>query len=191
MNCRRFQNKLFDYLDGALSRGARTAAGRHLAQCEACRQLLRRQQQAAHALSERFHRDTAAMALGPEAPQRILAALAKHSAGQAERHLLAGFWPRLAWLAAVTACLVAAWLMTGLPFGPRGERAGATRSSGHETGAAVSIDISYCAPTYVFRREGNFVIDALICQPRVAAQTLWLSRNQNPAPKTRERKTPL
>ncbi|MGA2748423.1 MAG: zf-HC2 domain-containing protein [Verrucomicrobiota bacterium] len=184
MNCRGFQNNLFEYLDGALSSGARAAAERHLAQCEACRQVLRRQQQIAQALSERFHRDTAGMALRPEAQRRILAALADQSADRAERNWFAGLWPRLAWPAAITAgLLVAAWLVAGFPFGPRAPRAVAARSSGRETGVAVTINISDCAPTYVFRREGNFVIDALTCQPRVAAQTLWLTLNQKPAPK--------
>ena len=31
MNCRRFQNELYEYLDGSLSPGAQAAAERHLA----------------------------------------------------------------------------------------------------------------------------------------------------------------
>ena len=184
MNCRSFQDVLFDYLDGALAPAAHADADAHLAKCAACRDTVRKQQEVAQALTDRFRGRTESLALRPEAQRRIVAALRDASAQRAGEIHVRDWWRRLAWpFAVASALLVAASLMTGFPFQPRGHDLRAARAPGRDL-PVVSILISDCEPTYAFRREGNRVLDTLTCNPRVVEQTLWLSENQKPA--TRE-----
>jgi anti-sigma factor RsiW len=169
MNCRCFQESLFEYMDDALSPAEKAAAETHLAQCDACLQVLRAQQQAAQALSARLRQHTQEMVLGADVQRRILTAMGGSRADAKERVSLAGIWLRLAWIGTAAACLVAGvWLSRGLHQG---------RPSGIATPVAVTVDISDSVPVYVFRQEENSVVDCLTCEPRVVAQTLWLPEN--------------
>jgi hypothetical protein len=76
-----------------------------------------------------------------------------------------------------TALIIAACLMTGLPFRSNTARQGDGSVQASNPAASVSVQLSYCAPAYTFRQEGDLVIDCLICTPRVVEQTLWLYRN--------------
>ena len=42
----------------------------------------------------------------------------------------------------------------------------------HPAGEGASIQFSYVVPTYMFRREGGFVVDALTYQTNVVNQRL-------------------
>ena len=57
MNCRRFQHRLYEYLEGTLSPGAQAAAEKHLSGCAACRQALGAERQIAQSLSDKFRRN--------------------------------------------------------------------------------------------------------------------------------------
>src|SRR5207247_80118 len=74
MNCRRFQNRLHEYVDGTLPAGIQAAADKHLAGCAACRQAVGQEQQLAQFLSNRLRQGTEPLTLHPQIQQRILAA---------------------------------------------------------------------------------------------------------------------
>ena len=190
MNCRCFQNDLFEYLDGGLSRRAQAAAQRHLEQCDECHQTVHKLQRTAQFLSNRFRRDTESLTLSPRVQRRIMAAVEEKFASSAAIPFLPGFWRPLAWLGAgVSLLLVTVFLATGFHFGALVRHKETAQSFGGDSGAAISIRISYCDPTYTFRTEGNFVIDSLTCQPRIVEESLQLSGRQTHS--EQERKSPL
>ena len=186
MNCRHLQNELFEYLEGSLSRRAQAAAQRHLEECDACRQCVQEMQRTTEILSRRFRRDTESLTLYSNLQTRILAAVEKKSASPGAVPFLPGFWRPFAWSGVGAAVLVVSvFLITALQL--RHKRA--AQSFGGDSGAAISIRISYCDPTYTFRTEGNFVIDSLTCQPRILEESLQLSGRQTHP--EQERKSPL
>jgi anti-sigma-K factor RskA len=189
MNCRDFQDELFEFLDGTLPPDKRAGAERHLTECGACREAVRQHQQWAQSLPARFRRETESLALRPEVKRRIEAALAAKASAPAEEHPLLGIWRRIAWPAAIAASLlVAAGLSLRGPLRGRVQKAETAR---RPEPAVISIRVSYCNPTYTFRRENNLVIDTLTCTPHVVEENLSLSLDQSPVPQTQERKTPL
>ena len=192
MNCRRFQNRLYEYIDGTLSRRTSTAAGKHLARCSACRQAVRQEQQRAGFLSDRLHRETSTFALQPEIRRRILAAIEREPVLTTDGESIVGVWHRFAWplTAAASLLLILAFVVISHFSGARVHKTETARFDELDTHSTVSIQLSYCVPTYKFRQEGNLVVDTLTCETMVADETLWTGR-QEPVEKNRERKMPL
>src|SRR5436309_13825565 len=95
MNCRRFQNRLYEYLDGTLSRWTRGAADRHLARCAWCRAALRQEQQLAQVLSQELEKNNEPLALGTEALIRVRQKLSARGDGQLLSGKLFLSWGRL------------------------------------------------------------------------------------------------
>jgi anti-sigma factor RsiW len=184
MNCRRFNNLVFDYLDGSLSARARAAADAHLGSCNACRQALQQNRQFAQFLTGRFHQETESLALRPQVRRRIQAAVETASAPVSRPVRMLAWWPRLAWrprlawgTAIAAALLVAVSLLTWFPLGRHAPLEQMAQSRPHATQAAVALCFSYCAPTYNFHLEGDFVVDSLTCNPCVVQETVWLAHN--------------
>ena len=173
MNCRRFQNRLHEYVEGALSTGTQAAADRHLDRCTACRQAVSQEQQLAQILPERLTQGTATVTLRPAIRQRILTALEYSPA--ANPHSLVCLWNRFARPLGITASLllIATFLAINFFSGARVHETKTVRSNGRDIHPIVSIDLSYHVPTYKFRREGNLVVDALSYETVVASGTLW------------------
>ena len=172
MNCRRFQHRIYEYLDGALSPGAQAAAERHLSRCAACRQALRAEQQIAQFLSDKFQRATDALALAPEVESRVLAALARERNAPAREQENIFSWRQFAWPVGLTASLLlilASFLFVQRPGSPSGRTQPRLAKSG------VSVQFSFIAPTYTFRHEGGFVIDTLSYQTNVVNEKLQAS----------------
>jgi hypothetical protein len=191
MNCQSFQDQLFEYLDDTLAPAAQADADAHLAECAACRGAMRRQRDVAQTLTDRFSRRTESLALGPEVQSRMIATLRDASLQHSGERLSPEWWRLLLWpFAAAASLLVAASLMTGFPFQPRVHGLRIAVTPGRDL-AGVSILMSDCEPTYIFRREKNRVLDTLTCKPRVLEQTLWLSQTRKPATTDQERKSPL
>jgi anti-sigma factor RsiW len=189
MNCRRFQNRLYEYVEGSLSSRTQAAADKHLAQCPACRRAVHQEQQVSLRLSDRFRQDTETLALRPEVRHRILTALDHKSAPPTEGESIVGLWRRLVWplAGAVILLLIVAFLLLNYFSGSRVPDAETARSNGHDNRSTVSIQVSYCVPTYKFRQEGNLVVDTLTCEPVVASGTLWVG-SEELGPKNQERK---
>jgi anti-sigma factor RsiW len=169
MNCRRFQHRLYEYLDGNLSPWAQAAAERHLAGCAACRQALDAERQIAQSLSGTFRRMTDAVQLPPEMGRRVLAALADERRASGEEPGRVFAWGRLAWPLELAASVL---LLAGLFFFARGPRPPTAPAQRQLAEGGVSIQLSYVVPIYTFRREGGFVIDALTYQTNVINERL-------------------
>ncbi len=170
MNCRRFQQDMDEYLDGTLSPRAQAAAQEHLAGCAACRQTLDQEQHAARALAEQFRQATDALHLSPRVGQRVLAALAHERGAAAEAAVAVAWWRRWVWPLTATAApllLLAECYFFVQPPAP--ERGVAQRRL---AAGGVSVQLSYVVPSYTFRHEGGFVIDALTYQTNVVNQRL-------------------
>ena len=174
MNCRQFQEQVFEHLDGEISPDARTKAEGHLAQCGACREVLRRQRAVAQGFSERFHRDAAAITLRPGAEERILAAMENRVRGKEERRRSPSLWVRLGWIGGLAACVVLGVWMAGLNGRPSPRK---FVQAPKETRATVSVDMAFGVPTWVSRQEGNEALDTLVFEPRMASQTIHLGQD--------------
>jgi anti-sigma factor RsiW len=165
MNCEHMQENLYDYLDDSLSPSEKAAAEKHLAGCAACAELVRREAQFAHSLSGGLEQAVANVALDAVA-QRNMAGMLERKTSATREHASVSFWSRFAlpFAAAVVILFVAfglkhhftagqnSHLLTSVPLPANGD---------------VLVHISYCAPAYTFRKEGNLVIDALTCDAQV------------------------
>jgi anti-sigma factor RsiW len=169
MNCRRFQHRLYEYLDGSLSPGAQAAAERHLSGCAGCRQALLAERQIAQSLSDKFRRTTESLQLPPEVQRRVLAALAEQRDARAEEPGSAFAWGRLAWPVGLAASVL---LLAGVFFLARGPKWHTAPAQPRLAEGEVSIQLSYVVPIYTFRREGGYVIDALTYQTNVVNERL-------------------
>jgi hypothetical protein len=192
MNCKRFQDRLYEYVEGSLSPARQAAADKHLARCTDCRQALRQEQQLTQFLSERLRQDAETLSLHPEGRQRILTALQHKSAPPMDRQSIIHPWNRLAWPLAVAASLllIATLLLIKHFSSARAPETKTLQSNGPDIHSAVSIEISCCVPTYEFRREGDLVVDTLSCETIVASGTLGTG-GQKPVPQKTERYVPL
>ena len=157
-------------LEGSLSARAQAAAEAHLARCAACRQRLAQEQQVGQALHKIFRRATEQLELPPSLSRRVLTALAQEHVGDQEAQGPLPWWRRLAWALPAAACLLLilggwAWLLRGT--GP-----GTARSQQHLAERVLSAHFSYIVPSYTFRQEGDFVVDALTYQTNVVDRTV-------------------
>ncbi len=170
MNCRRFQHEMYEYLDGSLSPRVQAAAEQHLAGCAVCRQALQAERETAQCLSNTFRGATESLRLPPEVGRRVVAALDRQRHVPDEPRGEVFFWRRLAWPLAAAASgllLLAGFFFFMRPPGPK-----MARPQPHPAEERASIQLSYVVPTYTFRREGGFVVDALTYQTNVVNQKL-------------------
>jgi len=170
MNCRGFKHRLYEYLDGTLSRAAQVGAERHLSGCAACRQALRQERQIAQSFSDKFQRTTESLHLPPEVQRRVLAALASQRGARGQEQGIVFSWGRLAWPLALAASVLL--LLAGVFFFARGPRPQTVLPQPQLAGGGVLVELSYVVPTYTFRQESGFVIDALIYQTNVINERL-------------------
>lgn len=192
MNCRRFQNQLYEYVEGSLSAGAQAAAERHLAGCSACRQAVRKEQQFAQILSNRLRQGTESLTLRPDIRHNILTASRCKPASRGVVESIVDLWNRFAVPAAIAVSLVLAvtFLLIRHFSGVRMHDMETARADGRNLQPAVSIQISCRLPTCTFRREGNLVVDTLSYETVVASGTLRPG-DQEPVPQRQDSKTPL
>ena len=170
MNCRQFQNDLYEYLDGSLSPEARAAAEHHLSECVACREKLKEERQVAQIMGDRFRRAAELLELPPAVGCRVLAALASEGREAAEEQGSVFSWRRLAWPLALAASVL---LLLGLcVLWLRGPGPGGLRAQPHAPGRELSVQLSYVVPVYTFRQDGGFVIDALTYRTNVVNERL-------------------
>ena len=169
MNCRRFQNRLHEYVEGTLSAGTQAAAESHLARCTACRQAVSQEQQLAQFLSERLRQGTGTITLRPQIRRRILTALKSIPATNRESDVC--LWNRFArpLAIAVSLLLIVTFLLINFFSGAKVHQTKTVRPDIH---SAVSIEVSYRVPMYKFRMEGNLVVDTLSYETIVARGTL-------------------
>ncbi len=162
MNCRQFQNDLYEYLERSLPAAARAAAETHLEECFACRQRVREEQEVAQLLKAGFQRATTGLELPAEVGQRVMAAVATKRAAREEGQSGGWLWRWLAWpatAAASAAVLVAGWVLLAPSSGP-----GTGNPQPRLVRGPISVQLSFVEPVYTFRHEGGVVVDALTSQ---------------------------
>jgi anti-sigma-K factor RskA len=197
MNCRRFQDKLFEYVEGSLSTGELAAVEQHLSGCGACREAAQKEQQRAQALSARLCQSGKSLRLNPKIIQTVLAASRARPAATVS---LAGLWMR--WLRVavvpVSFMLVAAILLavhfSGRPAHERTSTPvithGSTLTATSDQQPEISIELSYRLPVHEFHQEGNLVVDTFVDETAVA-NGIISSGGLKSLPQKLEIKTPL
>jgi anti-sigma factor RsiW len=170
MNCRQFQQETDEYLDGSLSPREQAAAEQHLAECVACRRALAAERETAQCLSNAFRGATESLQLPPEVGGRVVAALAQQRSAPKEPRGEVFFWRGWPW--PLTAAAAGLFALVGLFFFVRAPERRMAPPRSHRAEEGASVQFSYVVPTYVFRREGGFVVDALTYQTNVVNQKL-------------------
>jgi anti-sigma factor RsiW len=189
MNCAEFQNQLHEHVEGTLAASARAAAQAHLAGCEACRRVVRAEQQFAEHLKDSIRRETASLTLRPEVWQAILLAARRKPVAPTLGESIVGLWKRFAWQAAISACMVLG--VGGLliihfahPATNKLETARSNERSPHAVVSeypSVSIQIASRLPAWKFRQDGDLVMDTLSYETVIASGTL-VPGGHNPKP---------
>jgi hypothetical protein len=174
MNCRCFQDQLYEYMEGSLSAGAMAVAETHLAGCPDCREALRQETALARDLSRRLQQHAGQWQLPLEIRRDLLAAARREPASPVFTELILDWWRRLAAPLSVGAAVLLlgvilwlnhfpAWPMRGMETAPH---AGCTLPP------TVSMEFSSRVPICQFRRDGNAVIDTLSVQTVGVSVTL-------------------
>ena len=174
MNCHGFQKQLHEYLDEALSPSDQMAAQRHLVECSVCRAVAKREQEIARALSNKLQQSAENVVLDAQSLHLMAAAVERKLAACGKRTLIP-FWPRFA-LPLAAAFVVIGVLAAHSFFSGRIAPMDAARNMPHAQANRVSVNVSYLVPTYTFLKKGDFVIDALTCDPQVTDGAL-LAKN--------------
>jgi len=76
------------------------------------------------------------------------------------------------------------------PFAANGTKPNPVQVPRGNVQTPISIQLSYRIPTYTFRKEGDFVVDALSYGTNVINQTLWVA-NPKAVGTKQPRKMPL
>ena len=97
-------------------------------------------------------------------------------AADGEGHVF--FWRRLAWPLALAASVLL--LLAGGLFLLRGPERGGARPQPDLAGGGIWIQLSYVVPSYTFRQEGGFVIDALSYHTNEVNERLWADPARRP-----------
>jgi len=192
MNCRRFQHRIYEFLDGTLSPRAQAAAEKHVAGCDACREAVEQQRQLARALSSNLKSSTESLHLPPAFQHRILAALASPPASRHKAPAIQLLWGRLAWRLAIAGCLLLVAVIT-VEFLHRPRDAGrqVARSQPHRAPPAAFIRLTYSVPSYTFHSEDSLVIDSLTHRINVVNATLLTDPDPKAARPGRDKKYSL
>lgn len=168
MNCKDFQELLFEHLDGTLPPEEQGDLRQHLSLCEECREQWTKQRLLGEHLTARFAQETDELMLSRAARARILQACERPTLWE---HV-AAVWREVSWgwgLAALVLCGIAL-------FGSRGLKPGAVPlARGPELPVMVSLRLPQVMACYSFRKEGGLVVDTLVYRTNVVQESLWSS----------------
>ncbi|MDR3377192.1 MAG: zf-HC2 domain-containing protein [Verrucomicrobiae bacterium] len=178
MNCRRFQDQLFEYVEGSLSVGDRAAAEKHLAGCHACREAVEREEALAQDLSRRLRQRAEGLKLAPEIRRHILAAARRGPAPRPLAELIMAWWKHYAAPLSVGAAALVLGAILWLNHLPGGQKSGLVTAppASRPRQETVSVQLSCRVPVCQFRREGNLIVDTL------SVQTVAVSATFHPFP---------
>ena len=202
MNCQRFQDELYEYVEGTLSADVLAAAEKHLAECDACRQAVEKEKRLEAVLSSRLRQSSQALTLHPEIRRNIISAVRQKNATPTGAVSLIDLWKNWVRIAAISgSALSVAGILLAVHFSstkrhetvsvPVGTSAPEVASAAENSPQApVSVQISYRLPTREFHQEGNLVVDTLVDETVVADGMFQASGKEATSPKL-EMKTPL
>jgi anti-sigma factor RsiW len=196
MNCRSFQDQLFEYVEETLPADAGATAEQHLASCAACRQAAQKEQQLARILAARLRQSSETLKLNPEIRHHVLAAARRNPASIKVSESLTcswGYWLRLAAIPFCLLSIAVIVLASHFSHKPRPEmtvKLPMPPVASREAQSPVSVRISYRLPTQQFYQQGNLVVDTLIDETVVASGTFKPGSKASVSPKL-EMKIPL
>jgi anti-sigma factor RsiW len=179
MNCERFKELVFEYVDGELSADEQASVAGHLGECSSCRGLLEGQKAVGGHVSKAFQERAAELRLSRGFEQRVLRALgeAPTSSGPV-LEALSIFARRFAWAAAIFAAAVVVtslWLVR--KHSVRETVGLVAQSQGENVPGAVLVREAFVSTVYTFRVDGNRVTDVLEYRTNVVDGALMLSGN--------------
>jgi anti-sigma factor RsiW len=174
MNCRQVQNVMFENTDGLLSPRAQAAVKRHLDQCEDCRKAAKELQRSSQLLGDRFRNDTKSLALPAEMRGRIVGSVGGTPTDATETVAL----PGLVWRLLAGAAVILTSVLVCMKLGVGRQSDGKAPARLRDSATTVSIRISYCEPTHIFRANDSSVIDSFTCQPQIVEESLQLPGGQ-------------
>jgi anti-sigma factor RsiW len=177
MNCTRFQQSLFEYLDGSLSPSDREAALLHLHECADCRAAVRSHHQFAETISAQLRERVATVALDATAQRRIAAALRSNIAPRPIPFWIRYVMPAVAASVAMIAFISASPSILSPLFGLRAPSTlQIARTASHPAPLTLYINVSYSLHNYTFERNGDGVVDSLTSDTGVTEESL-LAKN--------------
>ncbi|HEY1787340.1 MAG TPA: zf-HC2 domain-containing protein [Verrucomicrobiae bacterium] len=187
MNCRRFQNELFEYVEGTLSADALAVAEKHLTECETCRRAVEKEKRVASVVSSRLRQSSQALTLSPEIRRNILTASRQIGSGPTRTESLIDlcrYWIRITAIPAAMLLIAGVFLAVHFSGAKSHEtnmpRAVAVTSPvGKNPQISVSVQMSYRSPRREFHQEGNVVLDAFVSETVVINGTFQEEQNRD------------
>ena len=173
MNCEDIRERIDDYLDETLSPSEQKNYQAHLADCVDCREALQRESHLSEWLRNGFEQAVGHATLDHVDRRRIVAAMGRELPEHSHRPKTS-FWTHIAApIAAAVATLVASIWIGSQPmrFPPL-----AVKSSGDTDNREVRFRVSLSNGGYIFRKNGNQVIDALTSDTVFADGALVVAR---------------
>lgn len=201
MNCQRFQDELFEYVEGALSADTLAAAEKHFAECDACRQAVEKEKRLGAVLSSRLRQRSQTLKLHPEIRRNIMAASRQKKSAPTAPECLIDLWKYWVRIAALSSAMLVAGVLLAFHFSGTGRHetisvpivphvSEVVSAAENSPQAPVSVQISYRLPRRQFHQEGNLVVDTLVDETVVADGTVQASGRETISPEL-EVKTPL
>ncbi len=182
MNCGKFQESLYEYLDSTLPPAEKAQAEAHLGACGACRELVQNEFRLAQVLSTRLEKAVESVALDADARSRIAKAvlqasgeegakpnrwllsllLGRSGAGRrgASHAVIQRPW-RLAFPVFAAALVVIGGIWISHRLFPERVPNRQMPASLAASDGATSVHVACSVPAYTFQAEGDLVIDAL------------------------------
>ena len=160
MNCEEFRESIYDYLDETLSPSVQKDFEAHLADCAGCRQLLQYESQLSNRLKNDFERAISATTLDHVDRRRIVAAAERELTERSHRSKTSLWTHIVSPIAAAVATLAASIWIGSQPmrFSPLAPQSLVDTDNRNRE---VRFRVSFSSGGYLFRKEGNQVIDAL------------------------------
>jgi len=196
MNCQKFQEMLFEYVEGSLTESERAEADSHLAACPVCARVVQRETNVQERLHKGLQQSVESLTLGSQGRAELLGALAS------ERVVRQRPWPRRltdVWLrlgaalgASVALAALVIWVRQPQTSPQKAERSGGSVSA--QVSAAkptIQIRLPGIATSYTFQQNGEYVVDTFVEQATAVNVTLWNPGGEPAESKDKERKLPL
>jgi predicted anti-sigma-YlaC factor YlaD len=175
MNCREFNERLYEYLDEGLPTNVQAAAREHLQLCEDCRRALEREKVMAQSIESSLNLATARLSVGPELRRRIVET---RRVSPMAPGIFSLIWQWFAlksirFAAAAVALLVSIMLFVGLHY----HRHPATNSSSpmipnHNQEICV-IDVPFYTETHLLQQQDGHVLDTISSSAAVGHALLF------------------
>jgi anti-sigma factor RsiW len=177
MNCERFEERLYDYQDGALTPKDQAAAAEHLSQCQRCRELVQAEKAAAMNISKLLREKADRLTLSSRVQQEVLQIL-KRAPAQTRPFAALALLHRMLWPAAVaTPILIAiAFLLLG-PSRQASHHPESVRSGDGASQKAITVQSTLISATYTFRADGDHVVDLLEYKTNFVSGTILANKN--------------